>query len=59
MVRFPAGATDFSRLKSIQTSSGAHAASFAMGTFLVFPRGEEAGTWNCTSVSQMLSRCGA
>jgi hypothetical protein len=36
-VQFLAGARDFSVFSSIQTGSGAHVASFTMGTRAVFP----------------------
>jgi hypothetical protein len=38
-VRFPAGATDFSVLHSVQTGSGANPASDLMGTGGLFPLG--------------------
>jgi hypothetical protein len=36
-VRFPAGTRDFSLLHSVQTGSGAHPASYIMGTGGYFP----------------------
>jgi hypothetical protein len=41
-VRFPAGAKDFSSSLCIQTDSGAHPASCAMGTGGPFPGGKSA-----------------
>jgi hypothetical protein len=40
-VRSPAGATDFSSSLFVQTGSGAHPASFTMGTGGPFPGGKE------------------
>jgi hypothetical protein len=40
-VRFATGARDFSVIHSIQTSSGAHPASYPMGTGGSFPEGKE------------------
>jgi hypothetical protein len=42
-VRFPASARDFSLLHSVQTGSGAHPASYTMGTRGCFPGGKAAG----------------
>jgi hypothetical protein len=39
-VRSPAGAKDFSSSLCVQTSSGAHPASYTMGTGGPFPRGK-------------------
>jgi hypothetical protein len=36
-VRYPAGAKDFSSILCVQTGSGAHPASSAMGTGGIFP----------------------
>jgi hypothetical protein len=43
-VRFPTGAGNFSLHHSVQTGSGAHAASYPMGTRGSFPRDKAAGT---------------
>jgi hypothetical protein len=40
MVQFPTGAEDFSSSPCIQTGSGAHSASYPMGTEGPFPRGK-------------------
>jgi hypothetical protein len=42
-VRFPAGAGNFSLRHRVQTGSGAHAASYAMGTGGSFPGSKAAG----------------
>jgi hypothetical protein len=39
-VRSPAGAKDFSSILSVQTGSGAHPASYPMGTGSPFPGGK-------------------
>jgi hypothetical protein len=45
-VRSPAGAKDFSSILCVQTGSGAHPASCAMGTGGPFPGGKSAaGAW--------------
>jgi hypothetical protein len=41
-VRFPAGAKDFSSNLCVQTGSGAHLASYTMGTGGPFPGGKSA-----------------
>jgi hypothetical protein len=41
--RFPAGAANFSLYDRVQTGSGAHPASYAMGTRGSFPGGKAAG----------------
>jgi hypothetical protein len=43
MVRFPAGAGNFSLSHRVQTGSGAHTASYQMGTRVSFPGGKSAG----------------
>jgi hypothetical protein len=43
-VRFPAGAGDFSLHHSVQNGSGAHSASYPMGTRVSFPGGKTAGS---------------
>jgi hypothetical protein len=43
-VRFPAEARDFSLLRSIQTGTGAHPASYTTGIGASFPEGKAAGT---------------
>jgi hypothetical protein len=43
MVRFPAGARNFSLLHRVQNDSGAHPASYSMGTRCSFPGGKAAG----------------
>jgi hypothetical protein len=45
-VRFPAGARDISLLHSFQTGSGAHPASYPMGTGSCFSGGKAAGAWS-------------
>jgi hypothetical protein len=42
-VRFPAGAGNFSLHHRVQNSSGAHPASYPMGTRSSLPGGKEAG----------------
>jgi hypothetical protein len=42
-VQFPAGAGNFSLCHCIQNSSGAHPASYPMGTRVSFPGGKVAG----------------
>jgi hypothetical protein len=41
-VRFTAGAGNFSLLRRVQTGSGAHPASYPMGTWGYFPEGKAA-----------------
>jgi hypothetical protein len=43
-VRFPAGAGNFSLHHRVQNGSGAHPASYPMGTRGSFPGGKSAGT---------------
>jgi hypothetical protein len=43
-VRFPAGAGNFSLRHSVQHGSGAHPASYPMGTKGSFPGGKAAGS---------------
>jgi hypothetical protein len=45
-VRFPAGAGNFSLHHSVQNGSGAHPASYPMGTGVSFPGGKAAGAWS-------------
>jgi hypothetical protein len=45
-VRFPVGARYFSLLHSVQTGSGAHPASYPMGTGFSFSGGKAAGKWS-------------
>jgi hypothetical protein len=45
-VRFPAGAGDFSLHHRVQDGSGAHPASYSMGTRGSFPGGKAAGAWS-------------
>jgi hypothetical protein len=45
-VRFPAGAGNFSLHHRLQNGSGAHPASYPMGTRGSFPGGKAAGAWN-------------
>jgi hypothetical protein len=45
-VRFPAGAGDFSLHHRVQNGSGAHPASYSMGTGDSFPGGKAAGAWS-------------
>jgi hypothetical protein len=40
--RFPAGVRDFSLIRSIQTGSAAHQASYSMGTAGSFPKDKAA-----------------
>jgi hypothetical protein len=42
-VRFPAGAGNFSFHYRVQNGSGAHPASYPMGTTVSFPRGKAVG----------------
>jgi hypothetical protein len=42
-VQLPAGASDFSLLRSVQTGSGLHPLSHPMGNVDYFPWGEAAG----------------
>jgi hypothetical protein len=42
-IRFPAGAGNFSLHHRVQTGSGAHPASYLMGTRVSFPGGKAAG----------------
>jgi hypothetical protein len=42
-VRFPAGVRDISLRHSVQTGSGAHPASYPMGTGVSFSEGKAAG----------------
>jgi hypothetical protein len=42
-VRFPAGAANFSLLYGVQTGSGAHPASYPMGSGGSYPGGKAAG----------------
>jgi hypothetical protein len=43
-IRVPAGAGNFSLLHQVQNGSGAHSASYPMGTRGPFPGGKVAGT---------------
>jgi hypothetical protein len=45
-VRFPVGAGNFSLHNSVQKGSGAHPASYPMGTRGSFPEGKTAGAWS-------------
>jgi hypothetical protein len=45
-VRFPAGAGNFSLHHRVQNGSGAHPASYPMGTRGSFPGNKEAGAWS-------------
>jgi hypothetical protein len=51
-VRFPAGAGNFSLHHRVQNGSGAHPASYPMGTRGAFPGGKAAGarSWSLTSI---------
>jgi hypothetical protein len=51
-VRFPAGTGNFSLNHRVQTGSGAHPASYPMGTVGSFPGGKAAGerSWPLTSI---------
>jgi hypothetical protein len=44
--RFPAGAGNFSLHHRVQNGSGAHPASYRMGTRGSFPGGKAAGGWS-------------
>jgi hypothetical protein len=44
--RFPAGAGNFFLHHRVQTGSGAHPASYPMGTGDFFPEGKTAGAWS-------------
>jgi hypothetical protein len=44
-VWFLAEVRDYSLLRNVQTGSGAHLASYTMGTVSCFPGGKAAGTW--------------
>jgi hypothetical protein len=46
LLRIPAGSRNFSLHHSVQTGSGAHPASYPMGTRYSFPGGEVAGAWS-------------
>jgi len=46
ILRFPAGAGNFSLHHRIQNGSGAHPASYPMGTRGSFPAGKAAGPWS-------------
>jgi hypothetical protein len=48
MVQFPAGVRDCSLLHSVQTGSGAHPASYSVGTMGSFPDSEATGVWSWT-----------
>jgi hypothetical protein len=69
----PAGATNFSLLQNVHTGSGAHVASYPMGTGGSLVRDEVAGAelqhspsssakvkkeWSCTSTCCISSWCG-
>jgi hypothetical protein len=45
-VRFPAGAENFSLHHRVQNGSGAHSASYPMGTRGYFPGGKADGAWS-------------
>jgi hypothetical protein len=45
-VRFPAGAGNFSLHHRVQNGSGAHIASYPMGTRSSFREGKTAGAWS-------------
>jgi hypothetical protein len=45
-LRLPAGAGNFSRHRRVQNDSGAHPASYPMGTRGSFPGGKTAGAWS-------------
>jgi hypothetical protein len=45
-VEFPAGAGNFSLNHRVQNGSGAHPASYPMGTKSSFPGGKAAGAWS-------------
>jgi hypothetical protein len=45
-VRFPARAGNFSLHHRVQNGSGAHSASYPMGTISSFPGGKAAGAWS-------------
>jgi hypothetical protein len=45
-VRFPEGAGNFSLHHRVQNGSGAHSASYPMGTRGSFPGGKVAGVWS-------------
>jgi hypothetical protein len=45
-VRFPAGAGNYSLHHRVQNGSGAHPASYPMGTRRSFPGGKAAGAWS-------------
>jgi hypothetical protein len=47
-VRFPAGAENFSLHHRVQNGSGAHPASYSMGTTVSFPGGKAAGALKLT-----------
>jgi hypothetical protein len=51
-IRFPAGDGNFSLRHRVQTGSGAHSASYSMGTGGSFPGGKAAGalSWPLTSI---------
>jgi len=43
----PGRGRDFSHLHRVQTDSGAHPASYPMGSGGRFPGGRTAGAWSC------------
>jgi hypothetical protein len=54
-VRFPAGAGNFSLQHRVQNGSGAHPASYPVGTRCSFLGGKTAGAWSwpLTSISEV------
>jgi hypothetical protein len=54
-VRFPVGAGNFSLHHRLQTGSGAHPASYPMGTGGSFPGSKAAWAWSYTSTPRYVS----
>jgi hypothetical protein len=55
-VRFPTGSKDFSLLHRVQTGSGAHPASYVMGTGGSFPDDKEAVAWSWPLACHLVPR---
>jgi hypothetical protein len=56
VVQFPLGVTDFCLLLSVYTGSGAHSASYPMGTVGSFPGGKDAWGIKLTSHLHLVPR---
>jgi hypothetical protein len=55
-VRVPAGAGNFSLHHPVQNGSGAHPASYPLGTRGSFPRGKAVGAWSWPLTSNLMPR---